>query len=453
MLCVFAEEKRSGNVKEGQGGMYMTKKIWKRMLSVVVILAVVLQFSTSAQAGLRPKLNKTKITLTLGNTVDLHVRNTTKSVRWSSNKPSVASVSSDGDVTAVAPGKAKITAKVAGKKLTCRVTVPKQGLSAKSVTIMQGKSKKLVLSGVTAQDTVFWCSDDEDVASVSQKGVIKAKQPGETIVSAILNSGLGETYECKVKVTWDGKTTPTPEPTVAPTATPTPTPTAKPSASPLPTASVSPTPTINPDDYYNGQKIAKKFKSGIYQTLTVDASAYFSATDLNVYVINTTSSNRGIAAVDKIINNKTVMIRTYSKGDAFITLICNGKQEVVKVTVEQKPVSISKLSVQTPGISLREGDKIKIYMDLNMENAFKSATMYFKNYDNAAYGYRASVLNFEKDKTSNSYVGELTVTKEMKAGMWGLDWCMVQDAKGYVDVITVSGTVHEFADTFYFYVR
>ena len=55
MLCVFAEEKRSGNVKEGQGGMYMTKKIWKRMLSVVVILAVVLQFSTSAQAGLRPK--------------------------------------------------------------------------------------------------------------------------------------------------------------------------------------------------------------------------------------------------------------------------------------------------------------------------------------------------------------------------------------------------------------
>ena len=173
--------------------MYMTKKIWKRMLSVDVILAVVLQFSTSAQAGLRPKLNKTKITLTLGNTVDLHVRNTTKSVRWSSNKPSVASVSSDGDVTAVAPGKAKITAKVAGKKLTCRVTVPKQGLSAKSVTIMQGKSKKLVLSGVTAQDTVFWCSDDEDVASVSQKGVFKAKQPGETIVSAILNSGLGET--------------------------------------------------------------------------------------------------------------------------------------------------------------------------------------------------------------------------------------------------------------------
>lgn len=429
----------------------MTKKIWKRMLSVIVMLAVVLQFSTSAQAGLRPQLNKTKLTLTLGNTVDLHVRNTTKSVKWSSNKPSVASVSSDGDVTAVAPGKAKITAKVAGKRLICNVTVPKQGLNVKSVKIMQGKSKKLILSGVTAKDSVFWCSDDEDIASVSQKGVIKAKQPGETIVSAILNSGLGETYECKVTVTWDGKTVPTPAPTVAPTATPTRTP--QPSVTTVPTASVSPTPTINPDDYYNGQKIAKKFKAGIYQTLTVDASAYFAATDLNVYVVNTTSSNSGIAAVDKIINNKTIMIRTYSKGDAFITLICNGRQEVVKVTVEQKPVSISKLSVQTPGISLREGDKIKIYMDLNLENAFKSATMYFKNYDNAGYGYRASVLNFEKDKTTNSYVGELTVTKEMKAGMWGLDWCMVQDAKGYVDVITVNGTVHEFADTFYFYVR
>lgn len=427
----------------------MKRSIWKKIVSVVLMLAVVFQFSTSAQAGLKPKLNKTKLTLTLGNTADLQVKNTTKSVRWSSNKPTVASVSDDGDVTAVSPGKAKITAKVGGKRLICNVKVPKQGLSRKTLTIMQGTSKKLSISGLSAKDTVFWCSDDEDIASVSSKGVIKAKKPGETVISAILNSGLGETYECTVTVTWDGRATPTP----LPTATPIPTPTPAPTSAATPQVSGTPAPTTNPDDYYNGQKIAKKFKAGIYQTLTVDASAYFSPTDLRVYVINTTSSNPSAASVDKIINNKTVLIRTYAKGTAFITLVCNGKQEIVKVTVEQKAVSISKLSVQTPGISLREGDKINIYMDLNMENAFKSATLYFKNYDNAAYGYRASVLKFEKDKTTNSYVGELTVTKEMKAGMWGLDWCMVQDDKGYVDVITVDGTVHEYADTFYFYVR
>lgn len=48
---------------------------------------------------------------------------TTDSVTWSSNKPEVASVDNAGNVTAVSPGTAVITAKAGQKTATCTVTV------------------------------------------------------------------------------------------------------------------------------------------------------------------------------------------------------------------------------------------------------------------------------------------------------------------------------------------
>lgn len=68
-------------------------------------------------------LNRTYITLQKGNTFKLKVYGTNKKVKWSSNKKSVAKVSSKGVVTAVKNGKATITAKVGNKKYKCTVNV------------------------------------------------------------------------------------------------------------------------------------------------------------------------------------------------------------------------------------------------------------------------------------------------------------------------------------------
>ena len=69
------------------------------------------------------KLNKTKITLDVGDTYQLKLTGTNKKIIWSSSKKSVATVSSKGKVTAKKAGKATITAKVGSKKYTCKVTV------------------------------------------------------------------------------------------------------------------------------------------------------------------------------------------------------------------------------------------------------------------------------------------------------------------------------------------
>ena len=68
------------------------------------------------------KISATSSNLYVGNKLTLKVTGTTKTVNWSTNNASIATVSK-GVVTGKKDGIAKITAKVEGKTLTCQVTV------------------------------------------------------------------------------------------------------------------------------------------------------------------------------------------------------------------------------------------------------------------------------------------------------------------------------------------
>lgn len=81
--------------------------------------------STATLSASKIKLNKKKLTMTKGQSYILIVRNNKKPVKWSSSKKKVASVTKKGKVTAKKQGKTNITAKVAAKKLTCKVKVIK----------------------------------------------------------------------------------------------------------------------------------------------------------------------------------------------------------------------------------------------------------------------------------------------------------------------------------------
>lgn len=70
------------------------------------------------------KLSATSKTLAPGKTYTLKVKNAgKKSIVWSSSNKKVATVSKAGKVKAKRSGTATITAKVGGKKLTCKITV------------------------------------------------------------------------------------------------------------------------------------------------------------------------------------------------------------------------------------------------------------------------------------------------------------------------------------------
>lgn len=78
--------------------------------------------STTVQAA-TPKLSKTSLSLTVGCNYTLKITGTTQKVSWSTSNASIATVSSTGKVISKKEGAATITAKVAGKKYTCKVTV------------------------------------------------------------------------------------------------------------------------------------------------------------------------------------------------------------------------------------------------------------------------------------------------------------------------------------------
>ncbi len=70
-------------------------------------------------------------------------------------------------------------------------------ISKTSITLKKGKSKTLKMKNI-GKKTVVWGTADKKIATVSQKGKVKAKRAGETVITAIVS---GSAYTCRVKVT------------------------------------------------------------------------------------------------------------------------------------------------------------------------------------------------------------------------------------------------------------
>lgn len=104
----------------------------KRMKRVVALLLVftltssILFSAALTEARAKLRLNRKAVTVYVGKTVRLSVKGTKKKVTWKSQNKKVASVSKKGVVKGRKSGKTRITAKVRGKKLICKVTVKKK---------------------------------------------------------------------------------------------------------------------------------------------------------------------------------------------------------------------------------------------------------------------------------------------------------------------------------------
>lgn len=136
---------------------------------------------------------------------------TDKSVSWSSDNTSVATVT-DGIVSGVAAGTATITVTTTdgSKTATCEVTVKANVIAVTGLTLSPSGEKTLALNesltftatvtptNATNKD-VIWTSSDESVATVAD-GVLTIKKTGKTTITATTaDGGLSET--CAVTVT------------------------------------------------------------------------------------------------------------------------------------------------------------------------------------------------------------------------------------------------------------
>lgn len=81
-------------------------------------------------------LNSKSVTVTAGKTVKLTMEGTKKTISWTTSNSKIASVSKKGVVTGKSAGTATITAKVAGKSYTCKVTVKRNEVKFTDETSM-----------------------------------------------------------------------------------------------------------------------------------------------------------------------------------------------------------------------------------------------------------------------------------------------------------------------------
>ncbi|MBQ9984157.1 MAG: C40 family peptidase [Lachnospiraceae bacterium] len=91
-------------------------------LTLIIAVAFVAFMPLQAQAAGKVKLNKSKLVLEMGTTYELKVKNTDENVKWSTSNKKIVKVKK-GVLTPVSVGTATVTAKVFGKKYTCKVTV------------------------------------------------------------------------------------------------------------------------------------------------------------------------------------------------------------------------------------------------------------------------------------------------------------------------------------------
>ena len=167
--------------------------------------------SSSEIAVERVTLTRTELNMTVGRSYTIKAtvepeNATDKVVEWTTNNPDVATVE-DGNITAVGPGAASITATAGGQNASCTVTVKEATIPVRSVTldqtsisILEGESA--VLTATVKPDdatdkTVTWTSSDNDVVTV-YGGKLTAVAAGTATVKATAGD---VSAACEVQVT------------------------------------------------------------------------------------------------------------------------------------------------------------------------------------------------------------------------------------------------------------
>ncbi|HWV39472.1 MAG TPA: Ig-like domain-containing protein [Vulgatibacter sp.] len=121
---------------------------------------------------------------------------------WSSSDPAVAAVSEGGEVVGVAPGDAVVSASIGGKSGRTAVKVLPPGVARVDIApaaarIRPDETVQLSATAFSAWEAkvegreVTWSSADPDVASVSEGGLVRGREPGMATILAIVDDVAG----------------------------------------------------------------------------------------------------------------------------------------------------------------------------------------------------------------------------------------------------------------------
>lgn len=264
--------------------------------------------------------------ITVGQTVQLHATTldsdgktlTGRSVSWESSDDGIATVSSSGLVTGIAPGSATISATSEGKTGRAQVSVapvPANSVivSPSSATIIVGQTMQLSAQVTDSKGNVLpgrsvsWSSDKPSIATVSGSGVVKGMAQGTATITA---SSEGKTGHATITV------------------------------NPVPVASVDVAPS------------SANLNVGDTKQLTAtpkDADGH----PLSGRTVTWSSSNPSSVTV-----STSGLVTAAAPGSAVITAMSEGQRGFATINVAQVAVASVDISPQNPSIAI--GDQVTL---------------------------------------------------------------------------------------------
>ena len=163
------------------------------ILTLLVVLGGLVTYGSNVEAAKKTGLNKTSVTIYVGETTTLKLTGT-KAKSWSSSNKKVVTVK-NGKLTAKKAGKATITCKGKNKNsYKCKVTVKAPCLNATSKKLHVGATYKLKLTGAKVKS---FKANNSNV-SVDKNGKVTAKKAGKAVVT--VTDTKKKTYKCTIKV-------------------------------------------------------------------------------------------------------------------------------------------------------------------------------------------------------------------------------------------------------------
>ena len=160
---------------------FIMKNIIRKSIATIVVIALTLTLAmpVTAEAATKkaPKLNKSKVTLTITKkktkpTVQLKVKNAAgRKVKWTSSNKKIVTVSAKGKVTAKKKGSAVVKVKVGNRTLKCKVTVKdkRKAVSNKPNNNTDENNSNTDNSNTTCQHTWVTKSVDEEVTVIGSQ--------------------------------------------------------------------------------------------------------------------------------------------------------------------------------------------------------------------------------------------------------------------------------------------
>ena len=175
----------------------MTKRLVSVTLALIMLLGL---FTATAASAAEVRILSTR-NLKVGQMATVKFRDssgTPVSVHWESDNPSVLTTTASGTVQGIKSGTAIVSAMWNGSPYGIKINVSSTSvsISKKSATLKVGQKLTLTLKNANASK-VKWSTSNRKIATVSSKGVVKAKKAGKATITAKYGS---KKFTCKVTV-------------------------------------------------------------------------------------------------------------------------------------------------------------------------------------------------------------------------------------------------------------